>query len=294
MTRDLKTDFLTYLRVERGLSPNTLESYGYDLKRFENWVGENCLLQFQQIEREHILKFVQHLREDGLDARSVGRVMVAVRGFYKFLILDGALDHDPTTNIESPKSWKNLPKFLTTEEVDMLLKQPNTETEIGMRDRAILELLYACGLRVTEAARLRLSDLNIDLGLLKCTGKGSKERSVPVGRSGLDWCKRYLLIRRRWLGNHQSIYFFLTPTKRAITRQFVWAMVTRYARLAGLGQVNPHMLRHTFATHLLEHGADLRSVQMMLGHSDPTTTQIYTYVTNERLREVYSKFHPRQ
>ncbi len=293
MTRDLKTDFLTYLRVERGLSVNTLESYSYDLRRFENWLEKACGLQFIEAEREHILKFVQFLGEEGLDPRSVARVMVTVRGLFKFLILDGVLDRDPTVDLESPKSWQNLPKFLTTEEMDLLLSQPDIESEIGIRDRTILEMLYACGLRVSEVAQIRLADLNVDLGLLKCSGKGSKERSVPVGRSCLEWCKKYLLVRRRWLNNHQSPRLFVGPSKRPITRQSIWLMVRRYARRAKLGRVSPHMLRHTFATHLLEHGADLRSVQMMLGHSDPTTTQIYTYVTNDRLREIYAKFHPR-
>lgn len=293
MERDLKSDFLNYLRVERGLSANTLESYQYDLRRFETWLEETAHLGFTSVGRGEIAAFIQFLAQEGLGSRSVARILVAVRGLFRFLNLDGVMQTDPTVNLETPRSWQTLPKFLTIEEVDLLLAQPDVDTEIGIRDRAILELLYASGLRVTEIARIRLDDLHADVGILRCLGKGSKERTVPVGRSFLEWSAKYLPVRRRWLRNKHSGLLFITPQGKSITRQSVWRMVKRYGDRAGLGSLHPHMLRHTFATHLVENGADLRSVQTMLGHADPTTTQIYTYVTNERLKEIYTKFHPR-
>ncbi|MBI4470531.1 MAG: site-specific tyrosine recombinase XerD [Acidobacteria bacterium] len=309
MHRDLKSDFLNYLRVERGLSANTLMSYRYDLRRFETWLREKADREVLSTGREQIVRYVQYLHEEGLGPKSVARNMVAVRGLYRFLILDGATKQDPTINLEAPKSWQTLPKFLTIEEIDLLLKQPDTQSESGLRDRALLELFYASGLRVSEIARLRVDDLQLDLGMVKCVGKGGKERTVPVGDSCLAWIKKYIPVRNRWLRNRKNTVFLFIArsarrsgqvsrdprrsTDRPMCRESIWRLVRKYARRADIGNVYPHMFRHTFATHLLEHGADLRSVQTMLGHADPTTTQVYTYVTNEHLREVYSKFHPR-
>jgi integrase/recombinase XerD len=239
------------------------------------------------------MAFIRHLRESGLEPQSLARTLVTVRNLYKFLILDGHIHHDPTVNIETPRSWQTLPKFLTKDEIDRLLEEPDVTTDEGLRDRAMTELLYASGLRVSEMVSLRLSDVNIDAGLVTCLGKGSKERSVPIGSSAVEWIRRYLPARRRILGDSNEERLFVTLRKGPVTRQMYWRRLVDYGDRAKLGRITPHMLRHTFATHLLEHGADLRSVQMMLGHGDISTTQVYTHVTNERLRETFLKFHPR-
>lgn len=293
MERDVKHEFLTYARVERGLSANTLEAYSRDLRKFEAWLQEKAGKSLLAADRDDVAAFLRQLRQDGLEAASVARQASTLRHFYRFLLVDGFIKHDPTVTIENPKTWQTLPKFLTQEEVDWLLRQPDVNTEVGVRDRALLELLYASGLRVSEVTELRVSDVNLEMGVIQCLGKGSKERTVPLGRSALRWVERYLPIRQRWLGSQSSTRLFVTPRGRPLQRQSIWKRVVSYGRCAGIGHVTPHMLRHTFATHLLEHGADLRSVQMMLGHADLTTTQIYTYVTDERLREVYEKCHPR-
>ena len=292
MGRDLGAEFLRYLRVERGLSPNTLEAYERDLKKLVRF-AERRERELVTIERADIMAFIRELREGGLEPQSLARTLVTVRNLYKFLILDGHIHHDPTVNIETPRSWQTLPKFLTKEEINRLLEEPDVTTDEGLRDRAMTELLYASGLRVSEMVSLRLSDVNIDAGLVTCLGKGSKERSVPVGSAAIEWIRRYLPARRRILKDAPQDRLFVTLRGAPVTRQMYWRRLVDYGERAKLGRITPHMLRHTFATHLLEHGADLRSVQMMLGHGDISTTQIYTHVTNERLRETFMKFHPR-
>jgi integrase/recombinase XerD len=292
MGRDLGREYLRYLRVERGLSPNTLEAYERDLNKLMRFAAERDREPLT-IERADVLDFIRELRQSGLEAKSLARTMVTVRNFYKFLILDGHIHHDPTVNIESPKSWQTLPKFLTREEVERLLEEPDVTTDEGIRDRAMTELLYASGLRVSEMVNLKLSDVDFDAGLVTCLGKGSKERRVPLGASAIEWVRRWLPARRRALGDSSEERLFVTPKGAPMTRQMYWRRLVAYGERAKLGRITPHMLRHTFATHLLEHGADLRSVQIMLGHGDISTTQIYTHVTNERLRETFLKFHPR-
>jgi integrase/recombinase XerD len=292
MARDLGRDFLRYLRVERGLSANTLEAYERDLKKLERFAAERDR-ELVTIERSDVLDFIRHLRESGLEPQSLARTLVTVRNLYKFLILDGHIHHDPTVNVESPKAWQTLPKFLTKEEVDKLLEEPDVTTDEGLRDRAMTELLYASGLRVSEMVSLKLTDVDVDAGLVTCLGKGSKERRVPIGRAAIEWIRRYLPARRRLVGDRNQDRLFVTMRGTPMTRQMYWRRLVDYGDRAKLGRITPHMLRHTFATHLLEHGADLRSVQMMLGHGDISTTQIYTHVTNERLRETFKKFHPR-
>lgn len=289
--RDYKREFLGYLAVERGLSANTLEAYGRDLERLEAFAssrGRSLLT----LERGDMLDYVKHLRQAGLEARSISRHIVAARGLYKFLLLDGHIRHDPTVNVEAPKSWQALPKFLTPDEVELLLRQPD-QTPEGVRDRAMLQLLYATGLRVSELIGLKLADVNLDTGLLVCLGKGSKERSVPFGRAAEEALREYLPVRQQVLKGKSSPYLFLSAQGRPISRQQFWKAIVDYGERAGIGHITPHMIRHTFATHLLEHGADLRSVQLMLGHSDVSTTQVYTHVTNERLKEIYENCHPR-
>lgn len=293
MSRDLVREFLTYLRIERGLSANTIEAYRRDLERVAAWAQAEHQKDLLSLSREDIREFLRWMNEQGLEAKSVARCIVTLRNFFKFLILDGVLKSDPTINLETPRSWQTLPRFLTIEEVNLLLEQPDVTRDIGVRDRAILEILYATGLRASEVIALRLGDVDLDKGVVICLGKGSKERLVPLGRSAIEWVLKYLPIRQRWLGQKTSPWLFISPRGRPLTRQALWKLVARYGRTAGLGRVMPHMLRHTFATHLLEHGADLRSVQMMLGHSDLSTTQVYTYITNERLRQIYDHCHPR-
>lgn len=292
MARDLAHEFLSFLRVEKGLSRNTLESYERDLRKLMSFAAGRGR-ELVTLERTDLLNFMRELREAGLGPQSIARSIVTVRNLYKFLILDGHMKYDPTVNVETPKSWQTLPKFLTKEEVERLMEEPDITTDEGLRDRAMTELLYASGLRVSEMVSLTLADTNLDAGLVTCLGKGSKERQVPLGRSAVEWVRRWLPARRRILGDRAQERLFVTGAGAPVTRQLYWRRLVGYGERARLGRVTPHMLRHTFATHLLEHGADLRSVQLMLGHSDVSTTQIYTHVTNERLRETLQKFHPR-
>jgi integrase/recombinase XerD len=290
--QNVEPRFLSYLRVEKGLSQNTLIAYENDLEKLSRFARERDK-DLLSLERDDVKDFIKHLHESGLEAKSIGRTLVTVRNLYKFLLLDGFLKRDPSVNIETPKSWQSLPKFLIREEVESLLESPDTSTENGLRDKAMLEVLYATGVRVSELVALKINDLNLDLGLLTTLGKGSKERTIPVGKSAIAWIKKYLPVRHKILGNHASPYLFITAKRQAVTRQGFWKIIVEYGEKAKIGHITPHLLRHSFATHLLENGADLRSVQMMLGHSDISTTQIYTHVTNERLKEIYKKFHPR-
>lgn len=292
MTRDIEVSFLNFLRVERGLSANTLVAYRSDLEKlaqFASSIGKDLV----SIERDDLTRFLQHLRNSGLEPRSIARVLVTVRGLYKFLVLDNILKRDPSANLESPKSWQSLPKFLIPEEVDRLLEAPDVSNNTGLRDKAMLEVLYATGFRVSELVALKVEDLNLDLGFVVTLGKGSKERTVPLGQSAISWVRKYLSARSRLLGKNPSHILFVTEKGSALTRQAFWKLIVGYGERAKIGHITPHLLRHSFATHLLENGADLRSVQMMLGHSDISTTQIYTHITNERLKQIYKQFHPR-
>jgi len=285
--------FLSYLRVERGLASNTLSAYRNDLAKLSLFARtrDKDVLSLQP---EDLAAFVQSLHKRGLGPKSVARTLVAVRGFYKFLIQDGHLKLDPSVNLEAPKSWQSLPRFLASHEVERLLSCPDVSTEAGLRDKAMLEVLYATGLRVSELVGLVPGNLNLDLGFLRVRGKGGKERVVPLGLAAVDWTRKYLVIRGRLTdGGKSAAALFLTDNEQPLTRQAFWRIIVSYGERAGIGHITPHLLRHSFATHLLENGADLRSVQMMLGHSDISTTQIYTHITNERLREIYRKFHPR-
>ncbi len=292
MKEKLESRFLSYLRVERGLSPNTLTAYQNDLDKlstFAKTIGKDLL----SLERDDISQFIRYLNERGLESKSIARTLVTVRNLYKFLLLDGFIKRDPSVNIETPKSWQSLPKFLATHEVERLLETPDITRDVGIRDKAMLEVLYATGLRVSELVALKINDLNLDLGFLITFGKGSKERTVPLGKSALEWVRKYLPVRHQLLGNRSSNILFINRNAQPLSRQTFWKIIVGYGEKAKIGHITPHLLRHSFATHLLENGADLRSVQMMLGHSDISTTQIYTHITNERLREIYKKYHPR-
>ncbi|MGH9852392.1 MAG: tyrosine recombinase, partial [Blastocatellia bacterium] len=224
---------------------------------------------------------------------SIARFISSVRGLFRFALTEGLVKQDPTAYLESRKAWQTLPRFLSQEEVDKLLEQPDLNNDIGFRDRTMLEVLYATGLRVSELVSLKVSDLELVAGVLSCLGKGSKQRLVPLGRSALSYLRNYFGVRQRLLKGKRSDTLFIEPGADPITRQKFWKIIKRYGESANLGHVTPHMLRHSFATALLENGADLRSVQMLLGHSDISTTQIYTHVTNDRLKSAYKQFHPR-
>jgi integrase/recombinase XerD len=285
-------EYMSYLQVEKGLSKNSLESYRRDLARLKA-LAEARGCEPQALDKGELTQFVMSLTREGLAPRSVGRAISAVRGFYHFLLLDGHTKADPTAELMAPQGGQKLPRFLTQEEMEKLLEAPDTTSPEGVRDRALVELLYATGLRVSESVTLTTASVDINHGVLFCMGKGSKQRRVPVGRSAIEWLQRYESARRVLLAGRESQQLFVGYLGRPFTRQSVWAMLKRYAAKAQIRGVTPHVLRHSFATHLLEHGADTRSVQAMLGHSDLATTQIYTHVTGERLRNVYARHHPR-
>ncbi|HKV27411.1 MAG TPA: site-specific tyrosine recombinase XerD [Candidatus Acidoferrales bacterium] len=291
---NLVRSFLNYLRVERGLSQNTIVAYGRDLKKFQAF-AEIHGRTLKQINHDHIVDFLTSLYRSGLDSRSVARHLVALRHFFRFAQVEGAILEDPAASVETPKFRMRLPTYLSTEEVNRLLAQPDTSCAIGARDKAMIELLYSTGLRVSELVNLRLSDLQMDSGCLRCIGKGNKERMVPMGRSAIASLDIYLRrARQTLLADKTSPYVFLNRFGGRMGRIGFWKKLAEYGRKAALRlKLKPHMLRHSFATHLLERGADLRSVQLMLGHADISTTQIYTHVAKERLKEVYKQHHPR-
>lgn len=286
--------FLNYIRVEKGLAANTVEAYRRDLEKFLAFAGQQKRT-LPKIGREQVVEFLRSLYSQGLDSRSVARHLASVRNFFKFLVLDKAVSQDPSADIESPKVWKTLPKYLSTEEVDRLLAQPQTNAPLGGRDKAMLELLYSTGLRVSELVGLKLGDVQFEMGYLRCFGKGSKERLVPVGKPALKAVEKYLRSARpRLVGERLTAQLFVNRHGRPLTRQGFWKILQAYGRRAGIKTpLTPHRLRHSFATHLLERGADLRSVQLMLGHADISTTQIYTHVIRERLKQIYRQHHPR-
>ena len=285
--------FLSYLRVERGVSSNTQAAYRRDLSKLTSFAHAQNK-EISSLEANDLAQFMRSLRKQGLSPRSVARALVTVRGFYKFLIQDGFIKVDPSANLEAPKTWQLLPRFLTSDEVERLLSAPDISSLAGLRDKAMLELLYATGLRVSELVNLKPSDLDLELGFIKIFGKGSKERAVPLGLTAIAWIKRYLACRERLSPSGKvSKTLFVSDQGGSLSRQAAWRLIVSLGERAGIGHITPHLLRHSFATHLLENGADLRSVQMMLGHSDISTTQIYTHITNERLREIYKKLHPR-
>ncbi|MGD2245801.1 MAG: site-specific tyrosine recombinase XerD [Candidatus Aminicenantes bacterium] len=285
--------FLDFLAVEKGLSSNTVLSYSRDVQKLFLFFQKEKMSWLKAGE-DDLVRFIHHQSRAGLSPRSMARVVSSLKSFYRFLVLDGILKKNPAVNLSSPKTWLALPKFLTVKEVDSLLKQPDTEEVLGIRDKAMLELLYATGLRASELISLGTNDVNLGDGFLLCLGKGGKERLVPIGESAEKAVRQYLEGARAKLLKQPSEFLFVTQRGEPFTRQGFWKLLKGYVRKAGLDtKISPHVLRHSFATHLLERGADLRSVQLMLGHSQITTTQVYTHVSRKRLRRVYDKFHPR-
>lgn len=287
-------NYLNYLQVERGLASNTVQAYRRDIEELLAFLQAREL-RLKRTGKEELQDYVQHLYSH-VGARSVARKIVALRSFFRFLLLDGYIRQDPTEMLESPKTWRHLPRYLTEAEIEQLLNRPPLETAHGLRDRTMLEVLYATGLRVSELVRLRLQEINFEAGFLRIVGKGSKERLVPLGEAAIQFIGRYLEESRgRFLRRRAgSPFLFLTQQGKPMSRQYFWILVRKYGRGVGIeGKLSPHVLRHSFATHLLEHGADLRSVQMMLGHADISTTQIYTHISRLRLQQIYEKYHPR-
>jgi integrase/recombinase XerD len=286
--------WLDHLRVERGLSPHTLVAYENDVRKLVAFAlarGVDVLA----LRQGEIAEYIGSLREQGLSPRSQARHVHSARGFYRFALREGLVDRDPMENLRPPKAFRPLPRCLTTAQVEALLASPRTDGPVGLRDRAMLEVMYATGLRASEVTSLESANVDLGLGLLRVFGKGRKERLVPFGQEAERWVRRYLAeARDRLSRGRASRALFLSNRGGALSPTGLWGLVRRHAVAAGVASVlTPHVLRHSFATHLLEHGADLRALQAMLGHSDISTTQIYTHVTRERLRQVYERFHPR-
>ena len=285
--------FLDSLWMEQGLSEQTLAAYGSDLKKFAEYLKKQNLT-LTEVTRADILNYLSWRVGQGFNPRSTSRLLSSLRRFYRYCCRERIMESDPSRLIEAPKLGRALPKTLTEEEVESLLDSPSDD-ELGLRDRAMLELLYACGLRITELVELEQAQVSLRQGVLRVTGKGNKERLVPIGETAIDAIEAYLRHSRPVLaGNLQSNTLFLSKRGKQMTRQTFWHRIKRYASEAGVKKsISPHVLRHAFATHLLNHGADLRSLQMLLGHSDLSTTQIYTYVASERLKSLHSQHHPR-
>jgi len=287
--------FLQYLTVEKGLSPNTVEAYAADLKPFTEFLKNRERHSFEDVVRQDILDFLAARKRGGLSSRSLARQIATLRNVYRFLNREKILTTDPTQNIESPRDWKRLPKTLAFEEVERLLNLPKGHTPSAVRDDAMIELMYATGLRVSELIALPLQAVNTVAGYVLATGKGRKQRIIPMGEAALQKIKIYLDgARAKLTQGRASDRIFVNRSGRGLSRQGCWKLLRKYVRQAGMKRsVSPHMLRHSFATHLLERGADLRSVQAMLGHADLSTTQIYTQVTRQRLKQIHQRLHPR-
>jgi len=289
------SSFMTHVKVEKGLSSNTVEAYQRDLLKFADFAKKRKL-SLEAIRRDDLVDFLTGLYRQKLESKTVARHLVTLRNFFRFAQMQEVIPEDPSLHLESPKIRRSLPGYLRLEEVERLLLQPDAKTPLGQRDKAMLEVLYSTGLRVSELIGLRVSDLDTSVGCVRCIGKGDKERIVPVGKKALSMVEKYLRdARPKLLGKVTgTAALFLNRRGRQLTRVGVWKILSQYGRRAGLRvALTPHMLRHSFATHLLERGADLRSVQLMLGHSDISTTQIYTHVVEERLKQIYKAHHPR-
>lgn len=287
--------FLDALWMERGLSDNTLAAYRNDLTRFSVWLAGHSTGNLLKAKREDLLAYLAQRTAAGASPRSSARLLSTLRRFYRYQVREGAIEDDPSARIDAPKLGRKLPETLTEEEVTRLLSAPDESKPLGVRDRAMLEVLYATGLRVTELVSLRLDQCNLRQGVVRIVGKGNKERLVPLGENAIEWLSRYLQeIRPELVRGNDNDGLFLSRRSRPMTRQTFWHSIKRYSREAGIEKaLSPHTLRHAFATHLLNHGADLRVVQLLLGHSDLSTTQIYTHVARERLKQLHQSHHPR-
>ncbi len=289
--------FFNYLKVERGLSENTITSYARDIHKFFDFLKTCRLKSVNSVKSSTIISFMRSLRTSGLSVRSSSRNLSALKTFFKFLSAEKFIDADPTTDIDTPKMYQKLPTYLTESDVENLLNAPDVRTDACLRDKAMLEVMYATGLRVSELTGLKLENIDYNMGFISVVGKGSKERIVTLGDCAIRWVTEYTKNARGSLLKNKLAdegYIFISARSIRLSRVTVWKIIKKYALLAGIDKnVTPHTIRHSFATHLLENNADLRSVQLMLGHSDISTTQIYTHITSERMKKVYVKFHPR-
>ncbi|MFZ3019826.1 MAG: site-specific tyrosine recombinase XerD [Gallionella sp.] len=293
---DLLDEFCDNLWLEDGLSRNTLDSYRRDLLKFAAWLEKERGVAMLQTTHADLQGYLGHMvAERKAKPTSTGRTISSLKRLFRYLLRQGKIDADPTLQIDTPKLPRNLPKSLTEQDVELLLNAPDTQTPLGLRDRTMFEVLYATGLRVSELVTLRITQVSMDMGVVRVMGKGSKERLVPLGEESLDWLRRYLADGRPvLLSGKVADALFVTARGEGMTRQMFWYLIKKHAKTGGLHKpLSPHTLRHAFATHLLNHGADLRVVQMLLGHSDISTTQIYTHVARERLKKLHAEHHPR-
>ncbi|MBX3244377.1 MAG: site-specific tyrosine recombinase XerD [Acidobacteria bacterium] len=291
MARDLVREYVSFLRAEKGLAKNSLEAYERDLRKLAAWSEKNSF-ELLELTRQDLREWLIDLSRQKISENSKRRLISAVRGFYKFLLTDGYIKKSPAEDLDTPQRSFYLPKFLNQAEMDTLLAAPDVATESGLRDRAILELMYACGLRVSEVVGLQTKEIDVDMGILTTTGKGSKTRRVPIGSSAVEWLKSWLS-RRRQIENIDVTNLFVNSLGKPLNRQLIYTMIREYAEKCGFEGVSPHTIRHSFATHLVQNRADIRSVQQMLGHADISTTQIYTHITDAHLKRAYDNFHPR-
>lgn len=289
--RDYIREYLLYLQVEKCLAQNSLESYRRDLAKLENWVKKNGF-DVLRLNRRDLREFLIDLSSENLSPASVNRIISALRGFYKFLAFDKHITKNPAEDLNAQQKGFYLPKFLNRSEIESFLLVPDVSGEIGLRNRAMLETMYAAGLRVSEVCSLKISEVELEAGILTCTGKGSKMRRVPLGKSAVEWLKSYLVMRRK-KENIEIQNLFVSSLGKPVSRQDIFKMVKDCGEKIGRADISPHTLRHSFATHLIQNSADVRSVQQMLGHADISTTQIYTHITDSHLRKTYEKFHPR-
>ncbi len=294
LDEELVESFLNYLIVECGLSENTIKGYKSDLRNFSNYLKNRDIKRFQDLRANMIVNYIEKEKQRGLSENSISRSLVTAKMFYKYMITEGKISRNPMSSINSPKLQKRLPEVLHYKAVEKMLQAPDCNEKLGARDKAILELMYATGARVSEVASIKVSWVSLDYGFIKCQGKGSKQRIVPIGTEATNAVRRYLQDVRQLLSKGKDgETLFLSRTGKKLRRENIWELVRKYAKCAGIKNVSPHTLRHSFATHLLEGGADLRSVQEMLGHANISTTQIYTHVDRKYLKSVHQKFHPR-
>ncbi len=288
-------DYIAFIAVEKGLSAKTLEAYSNDLVEFSIYMENIGVNSPEQSKTSHILNWLSYLKKRQITPVTITRKLSSIRGFFKYLLMEGRIEASPTSVIGNPKTARKLPLVLSAKEVEKLLSQPDTTKPTGIRDRTILEVLYSCGLRATEVVSLRLEQIDLDVGFLRIWGKGNKERVIPLGEEASFWLNKYIKeARPKLLKKANSFYCFVGMRGKPLTRQRLWQIIKKYSISAGLkDKIYPHCLRHCFATHLLEGGADLRAVQMLLGHSDINTTQIYTHLDTEYLRQIHKKYHPR-
>ena len=294
-TRDLIEVFLNFLSVERGLAQNTILAYNRDLLRYDRFLRSININDVNKIDKENIRSYLVYQKEKELASGTIARSLVAIRLFHRFLLRDKLSLRDPSDIIDSPRLWKKIPNALSLSEIEKLLSAPNIRNKKGRRDKAILETMYAAGLRVSELTNLKVEDVNLDAGFVRCLGKGKKERVVPIGRTAILSIRKYLVNSRpKFLKKKASKFLFLNHSGSGISRIYVWKLIKSYGKQVRIkSPIKPHVLRHSFATHLLERGADLRSVQEMLGHANISTTQIYTHINRDRLKTIHKTFHPR-